>query len=72
MYTPHRKSRQISLKMCLSQCKDKKRLASNADMGYHSQLRKGLCEQYMREIITVTRLMSSLGIKHRWVKVIYL
>ena len=66
----------VQLLLCLSH---KRRLASNADMGFYcvnimtSFSSPGrIVWTIMSGIITVTRLMSSLGIKDHWVKWIYL
>ena len=67
----------LQLKLCLSH---KRRLASNADMGFYcvNIMTKSFSSPerivwtIMSGIITVTRLMSSLGIKDHWVKWIYL
>ena len=67
----------VQLKLCLSH---KRRLASNADVGFYcvnimttSFLSpERILWTIMSGIITVTRLMSSLGIKDHWVKWIYL
>ena len=58
----------------------KRRLASNADVGFYCvnimttsfSSPERIVWTIMSGIITVTRLMSSLGINHHWVKWIYL
>ena len=67
----------VQLKLCLSH---KRRLASNADVGFYCvnimttsfSSPERIVWTIMSGIITVTRLMSSLGIKDHWVKWIYL
>ena len=66
----------VQLKLCLSH---KRRLASNVDVGfYYVNIMTSFSSPemivwtIMSGIITVTRLMSSLGIKDHWVKWIYL
>ena len=66
----------VQLKLCLSH---KRRLASNADIGFYCvnimttsfSPPERIVWTIMSGIITVTRLMSSLGIKDHWVKWIY-
>ena len=61
-------------------CSHKRRLASNADVGFYCvnimttsfSSPERIVWTIMSGIITVTRLMSSLGIKDHWVKWIYL
>ena len=81
--TIHRPSRHgqttdpVQLKLCSSH---KRRLASNADVGFYCvnimttsfSSPERIVWTIMSGIITVTRLMSSLGIKDQWVKWIYL
>ena len=67
----------VQLKLCLSH---KRCLASNADVGFYCvnimttsfSSPERIVWTIMSGIITVTRLMSSLGIKDNWVKWIYL
>ena len=67
----------VQLKLCLSH---KRRLASNAEVGFYCvnimttsfSSPERIVWTIMSGIITVTRLMSSLGIKNHWVKWIYL
>ena len=67
----------VQLKLCLSH---KRRLASNVDVGFYCvnimttsfSSPERIVRTIMSGIITVTRLMSSLGIKDHWVKWIYL
>ena len=79
----HRQSRHgqttdpVQLSLCLSH---KRRLTSNADMGFYCvnimttsfSSPERIVWTIMSGIITVTRLMSSLGINDHWVKWIYL